>query len=164
MRIPEPFIQSIIFHAENDYPKECCGFLLGSSDKNSLICEIVPCRNIQDDLHGQDPIAYPRSAKDGYFASPEDLLKVEKRARSEGKKIRGIYHSHIDAGAYFSEEDKRLAVIDGIPAYPDVFYAVVSVSSGKAEGIKVFTWNSTKADFVESASAKLPLKGSIAIE
>ena len=29
-----------------------------------------------------------------------------------------IYHSHIDAGAYFSETDKRNALVNGEPAYP----------------------------------------------
>ncbi len=30
-----------------------------------------------------------------------------------------IYHSHIDAGAYFSATDKQNALMNGEPFYPD---------------------------------------------
>ena len=42
-----------------------------------------------------------------------------------------IYHSHVDAGAYFSETDRRNAMVDGVPAYPQATYVVVAVAEGR---------------------------------
>ncbi len=159
MRFPEPLIQSVIQHAESEYPKECCGFLLGTSRDAALLTAVVPCRNIQDQLHAEDSLRYPRRARSAYFIAPEDLLSVERRTRSGDEQIRGIYHSHIDAGAYFSDEDKKMAVFEGEPVYPGVFQAVVSVLQGKAAQVKVFLWNSSKGEFGETLTIDLPLKG-----
>ena len=41
-----------------------------------------------------------------------------------------IYHSHVDAGAYFSETDRRQALVGGEPAYPGAVYVVTSVVRG----------------------------------
>jgi proteasome lid subunit RPN8/RPN11 len=41
-----------------------------------------------------------------------------------------IYHSHVDAGAYFSETDRRQALVGGEPAYPNAVYVVTSVVAG----------------------------------
>ena len=52
-----------------------------------------------------------------------------------------IYHSHIDAGAYFSATDRRNALIDGEPTYPDAVYVVLSVVSGRVVDAQAFVWD-----------------------
>jgi proteasome lid subunit RPN8/RPN11 len=59
-----------------------------------------------------------------------------------------IYHSHIDAGAYFSETDRRQAVIGGQPAYPAAVYVVTSVVAGRVEAVAAFRWDAERRDFV----------------
>jgi proteasome lid subunit RPN8/RPN11 len=65
-----------------------------------------------------------------------------------------IYHSHIDAGAYFSETDRRNALIDGQPAYPGTTYVVVAVDIGRAGAARAYRWADDRVDFVE-----VPLDG-----
>ncbi len=42
-----------------------------------------------------------------YEIKPEDLLKVESYARSQGMDLIGIFHSHPDSAAYFSDTDLK---------------------------------------------------------
>ena len=58
-----------------------------------------------------------------YELRPEDLLAAEKRARQEGMDLIGIYHSHPDCDAYFSETDLK----NSCPWYS---FVVLSVRSG----------------------------------
>jgi proteasome lid subunit RPN8/RPN11 len=60
-----------------------------------------------------------------------------------------IYHSHVDAGAYFSETDRRNAMVDGTPAYPTATYVVVGVSQGRAVETRAHGWSAERDEFVE---------------
>ena len=42
-----------------------------------------------------------------YELRPEDLLAADKAARARGMDLIGIYHSHPDCDAYFSETDLK---------------------------------------------------------
>ncbi|MEK7370585.1 MAG: Mov34/MPN/PAD-1 family protein [candidate division NC10 bacterium] len=129
-----------------EYPAECCGVLLirPSRPGDRLL---LPCRNIQDELHTKDPARHPRDARTAYYIDPRDLLSIGRR-EAEGYRVATIYHSHIDTGAYFSDTDKRNALINGEPAYPDAVYVVLSVVEGKAAGAGAFAWEPTRRDFV----------------
>ena len=72
----------------------------------------------------KDPGRFPRTARTAYYIAHEDLLEIGRR-EGEGFEVRVIYHSHVDAGAYFSETDRRNAMVDGVPAYPQTTYVVV---------------------------------------
>ena len=66
--------------------------------------------------------------------------------------IKIIYHSHVDVGAYFSEEDKKQATFDGGPVYPGTHYLVVDVTKEKVRGSKLFIWSDEKKDFLEQTA------------
>jgi proteasome lid subunit RPN8/RPN11 len=135
--------------AEAEYPSECCGVLLtrGETRADRLL---LPCRNIQDELHAKDPTRHPRDSRTAYFIDPKDLLAIGRR-ETQGYSVGVIYHSHIDAGAYFSATDKRNALVNGDPAYPDAVYVVLSVVQGKVVDVGTFAWDSHARDFVPSA-------------
>ena len=141
LTIPPEFIKRIRLQAEKDYPSETCGILIGPQGKRELVTGIYPCRNVQDEYHAQDPVSFPRDSRTAYFIDPRDLLKIQKQARRTGDEIRLIYHSHVDAGAYLSEEDERVALAEGEPVYPGVSYLVISVSGGKGGEIALFDWD-----------------------
>ena len=71
----------------------------------------------------------------------------------EGFGVVVIYHSHIDAsepgksGAYFSETDRRQALVGGEPAYPTAVYVVASVMNGHVDAMAAFRWSGV--DFAE---------------
>jgi proteasome lid subunit RPN8/RPN11 len=60
-----------------------------------------------------------------------------------------IYHSHVDAGAYFSETDRGNAMVDGTPAYPTATYVVVGVTQGRASEVRAHRWSAEQGEFVE---------------
>jgi proteasome lid subunit RPN8/RPN11 len=138
-------------HAESAYPAECCGVLLlrpGPPEERRL----MPCRNLQDELHARDPRRFPRTSRTAYYIAPDDLLEIGRR-EGEGFEVRVIYHSHVDAGAYFSETDRRNAMVDGVPAYAQATYVVVSVLDGRVADTRAHRWSPDANDFVEIPDA-----------
>ena len=59
-----------------------------------------------------------------------------------------IYHSHVDAGAYFSPTDRQQALIGGEPTYPGATYLVTSVMGGRVDAVAGFRWSDRERDFV----------------
>jgi proteasome lid subunit RPN8/RPN11 len=145
--IPQGFLKMIFEQAEKEYPQECCGMILGAGQKKQDFSRLRPCANVYDRYHELDPDNFPRTSKTAYFMEPRELLAIQKEMREKDEVIRVIYHSHIDAGAYFSEEDRRIALSAGGPAYPGVSYLVVSVRERKAQEISIFAWDEKKKNF-----------------
>ena len=145
--IPISMLGPIIAQAEQEYPHECCGMIFGARAKGALT-RVRPCANVQDKYHALDPKNFPRTATAAYFIDPKELLAIQKEMRENGEEMRVIYHSHINAGAYFSEEDKRVALCEGEPAYPGVAYLVLSVLQGKVQDGNLYDWNPAKKDFL----------------
>jgi [CysO sulfur-carrier protein]-S-L-cysteine hydrolase len=129
--------------AVEEYPAESCGVILRHDHERRLL----RCRNIQNDLHAKDPERHPRDARTAYYIDPADLLRIG-RLEGDGFGVAVIYHSHVDAGAYFSETDKRNALVGDEPAYPDAIYLVTSVMNGRVEATAAFRWDASRRDFV----------------
>jgi len=100
-------------HLKSTYPEEGCGFLIGKGD---TIYAILPAENKSK-----------ADKRRGYEISPEDFIKAEKFARSNELEVLGFYHSHPDAGLYFSKRDEE-------DAWEGYFYIVFSINKeGKGE-------------------------------
>ena len=135
-------------HASEEYPAECCGLLTEGADG----IHVHPCENIQDSLHAKDPESYPRDSRIAYYIDPQRLFDVVRQAEAAGGRLLGIYHSHVDTEAYFSDEDKQRAMAWDEPAYPGVAYVVFSVYESEVLGYKCFMWSDGERDFVEVCS------------
>jgi proteasome lid subunit RPN8/RPN11 len=131
-------------HAEAEYPSECCGVILLRGGGERVL---MRCRNVQDALHRRDPVEHPRDSRTAYYIDPTDLLAVGRR-EADGYEVSVIYHSHCEAGAYFSDTDKRNALFGGEPAYPHVNYIVVSVVGGRVTAGAAFRWSPECRDFL----------------
>lgn len=136
-------LEAIRAQAVEEYPQEACGVVLVRGTERRLL----RCRNAQNDLHAKDPARYPRDARTAYYIDPRDLLRIGDLER-QGFAVAVIYHSHVDAGAYFSETDRRQALVGSEPAYPDATYLVTSVVAGRAEASAAFRWSAEQRDFV----------------
>ena len=78
-----------------------------------------------------------------------DFLEVV-RAREQGFRVPGIYHSHPDRSARFSAMDRELALgPDQRPLVGGLAHLVVSVRGGEAVDIGCFAWDPELSDFVE---------------
>jgi len=136
-------LETIRAQAVQEYPFESCGVVLRRGDERRLL----RCRNAQNELHARDPARHPRDARTAYYIDPKDLLRIGDLER-QGFGVAVIYHSHIDAGAYFSETDRRQALVGGEPAYPGAVYLVTAVVGGAVDAVAAFRWDETRRDFV----------------
>src|SRR5581483_9708913 len=129
-------VPAIKQQAVAEYPNECCGVVLTRGSERRM----VACRNVQDAMHARDPITFPRTARNAYYMDPLDALKLN-RLVDEGFDFSVIYHSHPNAGAYFSETDRAQALIRGEPAYPGAVYVVVSVLGHEVKSLAAYRFD-----------------------
>lgn len=149
-------LQQIYDHAQQTYPEECCGILLGylAPDQKTLTT-VWPTRNAWSEATALDlqdlQIAPSRHApdlarRDRYWIDPGDLLQAQKLARSCNQQVIGIYHSHPDHAALPSECDRRLA-------WSTYAYLIVSVQAGKAT--EALCWQLNQASQFEPEALKI---------
>ncbi|WP_337286531.1 M67 family metallopeptidase [Candidatus Methylomirabilis sp.] len=152
MVLMQPELNEIFAHAEETYPDEACGVVIGKpGDPNTNA--VRRCANLANRYHQDDPIRYPRDAKTAYIMDPKDLLRIQSEADAKGLEFVVIYHSHPEHEAYFSETDRELALFDGEPVWPRLRYLVVSVKNGKVSYCKVFRWDALVKQFTGELSA-----------
>jgi proteasome lid subunit RPN8/RPN11 len=114
IEIEETPWQTMVLHAERTYPDECCGAMLGHvQGQSKLVTQALPLEN-----------AFNGEKQDRYELRPEDLLAAEREARTRGLDLIGIFHSHPDCDAYFSDTDLK----NSCPWYS---FVVLSVNRGK---------------------------------
>ena len=80
------------------------------------------------------------------------LVESQVVLEGEGFGVTIIYHSHVDVGAYFSETDRRMAMMGQDPRrhdplYPEVTHVVMAVTRDRVEQVNAFRWNPTTRDF-----------------
>lgn len=112
---------TMVAHAEQIYPNECCGAMLGRVEGESkVVLEAVPLKN-----------SFQGAQAERYELSPEDLLAADKAARDRGLDLIGIFHSHPDCDAYFSQTDLK----NSCPWYS---FVVLSIKKGKFDHANSF--------------------------
>jgi proteasome lid subunit RPN8/RPN11 len=131
-------LDEVLRHARETDPDECCGAIVIRDGRD----EVWRLRNVQNELHAQDPEAHPRTARTAYALGREDTERID------GATLKVIYHSHSKNGAYFSGEDRARAMFGDEPMYPDVAYLVVSDARAPDEA-RAFRWSEDECDFVE---------------
>ena len=88
MKLTKKLKQAILNHANQEKPRECCGFIVSNA--------YVPCRNISTD-------------DDSFEIDPKDTVKAERLGE-----IQAIVHSHPHGTADASEMDKRQMALHGL--------------------------------------------------
>jgi len=155
MELSELELKEIFAHAEEGYPDEVCGIVLGRPGDPTTHA-FRRCANLANQYHHEDAGRYPRDARTAYIMDPKGLLRIQAEADAKGLDVLMIYHSHTDHEAYFSQTDQELALFDGEPLWPGARYLVVSVKGGKVSYFKIFKWDSVIKDFSEEFS-QVPL-------
>jgi proteasome lid subunit RPN8/RPN11 len=125
-------------HAGDEYPRECCGVVVGRRGSRQSVLRM---RNIQDQLHASAPAVYTRTARTAYAIGFEDQQRIEALHDDPGAPLVAIYHSHPDHRAYFSAEDRAQATPFGEPSYPEALQVVLSVIGGEVRDVRAFRWS-----------------------
>jgi proteasome lid subunit RPN8/RPN11 len=132
---------------EADPTREACGFVVRLA--GSL--EAVPIENVADRYHAQDPAAFPRTARDSYLMDPGAQLRLHRELAAAGGELVAVWHSHVEAGAYFSEKDRSDAAVDGLQLLPGAEYLVLGLRAGRVTEVKRFVFSA--GEFVEAPLA-----------
>lgn len=116
--LPANVRRTVIAHARREYPRECCGFLIGDRGR---VLHVLPLPNVD--------------------SRPRVRFRIDDRHHIEVRRtlrqlqpplaIVGVYHSHPDGPAEPSEADCREA------NYSAWIFAVVAVSKLRAQ-VKLF--------------------------
>jgi len=116
--------------AEESYPHECCGALLGKDDAGKReVLDVFPLVNRRED-----------SPRNRFAITPEDFCAAEKAASDRGLELIGWYHSHPDHPALPSEYDRE-------HAWPWYSYIIVSVADRKPGEMKSWRLADDRARF-----------------
>jgi len=123
---------TMVSHARQTYPNECCGAMLGSIDGAGKTVRVaLPLENAFDGV---------QAAR--YEVRPQDLLAADKAARERHMDLIGIYHSHPDCGAYFSQTDLR----NSCPWYS---FVVLSIQKGEFHHANSWLPNAEQTEAVQ---------------
>lgn len=119
MRIRKAALDEINRHAEEGYPLEICGMMIGPL-KEKVVTDV---RRVPNVTKGD--------AATRYFMDPHTMRQVYDEVDEIGYDVIGFYHSHPDHGAYFSKTDEADAIMSAV-------YMVVACNQGRVEGARAF--------------------------
>jgi proteasome lid subunit RPN8/RPN11 len=109
-------LKAMIEHAQDEFPNECCGVLIG---RFGVFERVVP-------------ITSTSPSPDSYFMSPEEQIEIFTELWKSGESLLGIYHSHPEGPSFPSSMDIRLAF------HPDAVYLIVSLKNKKHPEVRAF--------------------------
>ena len=148
IEIPREILDHCYAHGRETYPEEGCGVLSGPDNGGAELDGWHPIANILNRMHEEEPERYPRTAANGYLIEPGEMMRLEKELASQGRKIKAIFHTHVDVGAYFSEEDSTRALWAGRPVLPGVAYLVCGIKNSQPDGAILAWFDESTESFV----------------
>ncbi|MFQ5578694.1 MAG: Mov34/MPN/PAD-1 family protein [Anaerolineae bacterium] len=111
MKITDALLKEIYAHAQQTYPGECFGFLVGAFDDGGRVRRIVPGTNLNTQRN------------DRFEMDPSEFMQGARAAEASGYEIIGFYHSHPDFPPIPSQTD-LLSEVEGS------YYMIVSIHRG----------------------------------
>ncbi len=116
------------------YPAECCGILIGlARDSTVLISSLHATEN-----------RWAARACDRYEVDPREILRLDRSAESQGKKVIGFYHSHPDHPPLPSPTDLRYA-------WPGYVYLIVATTGTSETAVRAWKYDERLRRFRECA-------------
>jgi proteasome lid subunit RPN8/RPN11 len=107
MRVARVALETVIAHARQTAPAECCGLLLGH---DGVVVEAVQTLNV-----AADPLSR-------FVIDPKEHIDHRREARRRGFDVAGFYHSHPRSAVTPSATDRAEA------SYPEHLYLIVSLA------------------------------------
>ena len=120
-------------HGEQEFPHECCGFILGNftSDGQGEAFEYIPASNMKEENRERrfliDPMAYQNA---------------EDKADELGLSVISIVHSHPDHPDRPSEFDRE-------HAWPGFSYIIIAIHAGCTVSFKSWQLSQDRSHFNE---------------
>jgi proteasome lid subunit RPN8/RPN11 len=134
IRVSDAHIEAIRRHGAAEFPRECCGVLLGDVEEGIKIVREVrllpntfePSDEFERSIGGleSDADAPPVGQERRYMVSPDTMFQLMREERRTKRKVLGFYHSHPNHPARPSEYDR-------VWAMPWYSYIIVSIMRGE---------------------------------
>ncbi|MBU8894522.1 hypothetical protein DRW03_08370 [Corallococcus sp. H22C18031201] len=125
---PGAVIAEVLEHLQATWPEEGCGVLLRGATP-----ETWRVRRIRN--------ASPTPRTHFEFDLGE-WLQVCRDADARAERVACVFHSHVNAAADFSVEDRERAAPSGTPLLPGVSHLVAAVHGGCVTHLSLFAWES----------------------
>jgi proteasome lid subunit RPN8/RPN11 len=136
-----PCLPLIFQHAEDEFPCESCGFVRASG--------VTQVTNVIDKIQWADLGQDKRPAQSGYALGIADTIALDQSFAGDDP-VLVLYHSHPNGRAYFSDEDRRGAMISTTAVYPELRQLVVGVAAGRVREARLFEFrNGVDGPFAE---------------
>ena len=133
--MPGSVLHELYRHALETFPEECCGLIVG--DSKQRFGRVLRCRNEATQRHHDSSDPYHRDNHAGFYMSPANYNDVLKQAQATLDSVTAVYHSHVEAMAYLSEDDLAYAE-QAFSPFPQAAQIVVGIVDQKVHGAGIF--------------------------
>lgn len=130
-------------HAEAEYPRECCGLLVGRIENDGRTRVVVETLAVSNAWEAEGELGHRM------LITPQDYMRAERRFSKEGLGVIGNYHSHPDDRAAPSQFD-----LEHLAPWTTMSYIVVSVKEGRAADLRSWELASDRSRFNEEEISK----------
>jgi len=131
IEVNQTIIDAITAHAEEDYPHECGGMLIGTfAEGKKTVVEAFPLENAREEEARHNRV----------LIVPTDVHKAERYAREKKLDLVGYYHSHPDDVTVPSQYDLDHAL-------PVWSYVIASVIKGRVDDIRSWEMENDRSRF-----------------
>ncbi|MDQ3918514.1 MAG: M67 family metallopeptidase [Acidobacteriota bacterium] len=137
IRLGAGLYEEIVRHAEKEYPRECCGLLVGRIEdggRTRAVLETHPVENTFEEGERHHRMSI----------EPREYARAERRHAGRGLGVVGNYHSHPDHPAVPSQFD-----LEHLAPWTTMSYVVVSVREGKAVDFRSWELEADRSRFSE---------------
>ena len=145
IKLDARLIEEIKRHAEEAYPHECCGLLIGrikDGGRTRVVSETYRVENTFEEGERHHRMAI----------EPLEYAKAEKLYAARGLGVIGNYHSHPDHPAVPSQFD-----LEHLAPWTTMSCIVVSVREGKAVDVRSWELTDDRSRFDEEHSTEVAL-------
>jgi proteasome lid subunit RPN8/RPN11 len=153
LRIPKSVLTEVEAAGRSAYARdeEACGYLEGPLEDPLAVDRAVELENLANKYHAVDPEGHPRTGREYFKINALKFERAIAAARHAERAVKVFFHSHLDCGSYFSQEDAASMTMggDGTPAY-ELAYLVTAVDLGLVTAHRLFVWEPKTRAFVEA--------------
>jgi proteasome lid subunit RPN8/RPN11 len=143
IKIEERLLDEIKRQAEREYPRECCGLLIGRIQEGGRTRAVTRTYPVSNSWEESEAMHHRM------LIQPADYMRAERQFAREGLGVVGNYHSHPDHPAVPSEFD-----LAHLAPWPTMSYIVVSVGEGRAIDLRSWELAADRSRFNEEEILK----------
>ena len=148
IRLSEAHLDAIRRYGAGEFPRECCGVLIGDVEAGVKVVREVralpntfePDEEFERSIAGAAVSETPVGQERRYMVSPKAMFELMREERRTKRKVLGFYHSHPDHPAHPSEYDRAWAM-------PWYSYIIVSVLRGTPDAMTCWTLSEDASRF-----------------